>query len=84
MWLGAQQYPAQAGGSWAVSLTAEMGALMHMQWDSMHSDMARRDPQDCLLLKVPGQPPTRHASSSVQIGLREAGTSPGETSSRAL
>lgn len=34
VWLGAQQHPAEAGGSWAVSLTAEMGTLVHMQWDT--------------------------------------------------
>lgn len=29
-WLGAEQHPAEAGGSWAVSLTAEMGTLVHV------------------------------------------------------
>lgn len=67
-------------GSWAVSLTAEMGTLVHVQWDTVHSGAS----QTLLLLKVPDQPPTRHESSSAQIGLGEAGTSPGETSSRAV
>lgn len=64
MCLGAQQHPAEAGGSWAVSPTAEMGTLVHVQWDSMHPGMVRRKgPQACLSLKVPDQPPTRHESS---------------------